>query len=232
MNSRPESLKRDWCSYDAARFAVEHWHYSGMMPRGKNARLGVWEDGKYIGALVFGMGVGTAGRACGLGPFEATELMRIALKAHKAPVSRIVAIGARLLKRAMPGLRLLVSYADPARGHHGGIYQAAGWIYVGVTEPTYYVVDRAGRRWHERCCSPSGFKRHFGKLTRAMRPQDGAGKVTLPGKHRYFLPLDAEVRDRAERLRKPYPRRSASIESDATADQAREDGASPIAELQ
>ncbi len=85
MNLRPDSLKLAWCSYEAARLAVEHWHYSGLMPRGKNARLGVWENGKFVGALVFGMGVGTAGRAFGLGRFEATELMRIALRRIKRP---------------------------------------------------------------------------------------------------------------------------------------------------
>ena len=46
------------------------------------------------------------------------------------------AIALRLLARHSPGLRLVVSYADPAQGHVGTIYQAAGWTYLGVTPPT------------------------------------------------------------------------------------------------
>jgi len=57
MSSSPNpTLRIDWCSYDAARYAVEHWHYSRSLPCSKTARLGVWEDGKFIGAIVFAWG--------------------------------------------------------------------------------------------------------------------------------------------------------------------------------
>jgi hypothetical protein len=60
-------------------------------------------------------------------------LTRIALTNHKAPVSRIMAITLRKLKKHAKGLKLVVSYADFNQGHHGGIYQATNWIYVGGT---------------------------------------------------------------------------------------------------
>ena len=41
-------LKLDWCSHEAATFAVMHWHYSKAMPKSKLAKVGVWEDGKFI----------------------------------------------------------------------------------------------------------------------------------------------------------------------------------------
>ena len=64
---------------------------------------------------------------------ECAELCRVALDKHRTPVTRILAIAIRMLKREMPGLRLLVSYADLNQGHLGKIYQASNWIYVGTT---------------------------------------------------------------------------------------------------
>ncbi len=64
---------------------------------------------------------------------ECVELCRVALTKHQTPVSRIVSIAVKMLKRAMPGIRLVVSYADANYGHIGSIYQAAGWMYVGQT---------------------------------------------------------------------------------------------------
>ena len=63
---------------------------------------------------------------------ECAELCRVALDKHATPVSRILAIAIRMLKHEMPGLRLLVSYADLNRGHLGKIYQASNWMYVGT----------------------------------------------------------------------------------------------------
>ena len=50
------NLHLDWCSYEAAKYAVEHWHYSHSLPIGKLVKIGVWEDDQFIGAVVFGYG--------------------------------------------------------------------------------------------------------------------------------------------------------------------------------
>lgn len=56
MRQAPRGLVLDWIDYKAARLAVESWHYSRRMPAGKLAKIGVWEDGRFIGAIIFGMG--------------------------------------------------------------------------------------------------------------------------------------------------------------------------------
>ena len=130
MSSRPD-LTLAWCSHAAAKYAVEHWHYSRTMPAGKNAMIGVWEEGQFLGAVLFGTGAGNAtnGRRFGLAQrFEVAELVRVALREHRTPVSRIVAIALRMVRTQSPGLRLIVSFADPYHGHVGGIYQAMGWL--------------------------------------------------------------------------------------------------------
>jgi hypothetical protein len=126
MSSRPE-LRLDWCSYEAAKYAVEHWHYSMAMPAGKNIYVGVWENGEFTGAIIYGMGATPQlGKPYRLGIYQVCELVRVALRKHYTPVTRLLAIAIRMVHRHNPGLRLIVSFADPSQGHHGGIYAGGG----------------------------------------------------------------------------------------------------------
>src|SRR4051794_16302538 len=126
-------LKLDWCSYAAAKYACEKWHYAGRPSNQPNkAQVGVWERGTFVGCLLFNRGsCKSMVSRYGLTMFQGCELARVALREHTAAVTRIVSVALRMVKRAFPGLRLVVSYADPDRGHHGGIYQAGNWIYTG-----------------------------------------------------------------------------------------------------
>ena len=206
--SRPD-LKLDWCSHDAAKFAVEHWHYSRTLPMPPLVRIGVWERGAFIGAILFARG---ANRHLldpyGLDVTEGAELVRVALTKHETPVSRIVAIAVRLLKRHAPGLRLIVSYADQVQGHVGGIYQAGGWLYCGTSVPGKTYIGPDGKKWHSRMVKSSGFVKVYGKQTRVFTPEQCVA-IATPGKHRYLLALDDEIRARIEPLRKPYPKKHA-----------------------
>ena len=40
--------------------------------------------------------------------------------------------GDKISRHSLPGLRLIVSYADKDQNHHGGIYRATNWIYEGL----------------------------------------------------------------------------------------------------
>jgi hypothetical protein len=115
-------LKIDWATHQAAKYAVENWHYSESMPAGKLVKVGAWENGKFIGVVLFGRGANNnIGKPYGLSQTAACELVRIALTKHITPVSKIAAIAMRFLKANSPGLRLIISYADPLQGHHWGI---------------------------------------------------------------------------------------------------------------
>src|SRR6185312_4060305 len=90
------ALKLDWCSHAAAKYAVEHWHYSRSLPTPPLVKIGAWEDGAYIGAVIYGRGGNNhLGAPYGLGVTELCELTRIALTAHRTPVSRIAALSLR-----------------------------------------------------------------------------------------------------------------------------------------
>ncbi len=228
MSLRPD-LRLDWCEHDAALYAVTRWHYSRTMPKSKHVNVGVWEDGSFRGCLIFAMGSSShLGAPYGLGHFQCSELARVALRSHQAPVSRIVAIALRLFTTHCPGIRLMVSYADPFHSHHGGIYQAGGWLYTGRTMPDWAVIDRNGKQHHSRVASESGIKSQYGRRTRVIKPSEGR-KIILPGKHRYLMPLDDAMRARIAPLAQPYPKR---VKQATDAHPASGGGAAPTHTLQ
>lgn len=230
MSEKP-TLRLDWCSHAAAKYAVEHWHYSHSLPTNPLVKIGVWEENHFIGCVLFSRGANcNALKPFGLAITEGAELSRVALSTHYAKVSKIVRIAIRFITQSNPGLRLLFSYADPNHGHHGGIYQALNWIYIGKTAADFQARDAMGRLWHSRQVSRTGVKRQYGAF-RCVPRHDQCTMIPLLGKHKYLYPLDADIRAQIAPLAKPYPKRATSILADAPADQAGESGAAPTVAL-
>jgi hypothetical protein len=219
-------LKIDWATHEAAKYAVENWHYSRTLPVGKMAKIGAWEDGKFVGVVIFAWGMNKdLGSPYGLKLGECAELVRVALTKHQSEVSKILAIAIRFLKKQSPGLRLLVSFADPSEGHHGGIYQANGWQYAGTSPPSVEWLLN-GKRLNRRAYTGH----NFGQAK--MQIPKGAIKRKVQGKHRYLMPLDNEMRKSIMPLAKPYPKRASSETSDTSAIHAEKGGATPTDALQ
>lgn len=195
-------LRLDFCSYAAARLACERWHYSRTIPTSKANVIGVWEDKAFKGAIIFGLGASPSlGKPYGIGIFEVAELVRVALDCHVTPVSRMISIATRMVHRKNPGLRLIVSFADQMHNHHGGIYQAAGWVYSGASHPSTIWKLPDGTLVDPRRYNGHGFN------TPRNRPFS-AVLVRSPGKHRYLFPLDKAMRDQILPLSRPYPKRA------------------------
>ena len=207
MSSRPE-LKLDWATHKAAKYAVEHWHYSGCLPAGKSVKVGVWENSKFIGVVVFGMGSGNATNGLKYGltkTHEVAELARIALDKHKTPVSRIISIAVKLFTKQSPGIRLLISFADTDQGHVGGIYQGGNWVYTGIAGKAggwNYLIN--GKWVHKRTLGSRYGRRDTAFLDRLFPNAEKRQDTT---KHRYLMPLDNKMAAIIEPLSKPYPKR-------------------------
>lgn len=198
-------LRIDWATHAAAKYACENWHYSGCLPAGKLVKVGAWEGGKFIGVVLFGRGANNRmASAYGLKQDQACELARVALTAHAAPVSRIAAQAMRFLRRQSEGLRLIVSYADPKQGHHGGIYQAGNWIYQGKSQAQRELLIN-GVFTHKRTAHAKYGTASPEKIT-AMSGKR-AEWAPVEWKHVYLMPLDAEMRAQIAPLAKPYPKR-------------------------
>lgn len=199
MSEKQVKLLVASCSYRVARYAVMTWHYSRAMPSSSLIKYGVWENKEFIGAVIFGRG------ACkhlltryGLKNTEGCELVRVALKEHKTPVTRILSIALKILKKTNPGLKLVVSFADSGQGHIGGIYQGGNWIYAGSTGIQKFP-EVNGQIVHPRT---------FRESVKAGRLKKNQARwIETAAKHRYLYPLDNEIRYQIENLREPYPKK-------------------------
>lgn len=225
------SLRLDWCSHEAAKYACENWHYSGCVPAGKVVKIGVWESSIYIGCVLFSRGAPPklAG-SFGLKQTECCELTRIALTTHTHPVTRIVRIAIKKLREFCPGLRLVVSFADPTQGHIGGIYQGGNWVFAGYSAQCggyEYFID--GKWMHPRSIGARFGTRSIDVIERKL----GSVPKRKPSrKLRYLMPLDQGMENLARTLSKPYPKRAGSKANVVSANHAEEGGVTPTPALQ
>ena len=221
-------LKIDWATHEAAKYACENWHYSKCMPSYKTVKIGAWEDTRFVGVVIFSMGAApNAHCPYKIQPREICELTRVAFRNHKTPISRILSICLKFLKAQSSGLKLIVSYADPEQGHHGGIYQAGGWIYQEVTTPCrQFEFVKTGKRVHSKtiCTGRRGYATNL--------QNRGVIRSVMLIKHKYLMPLDSEMRKQILPLSRPYPKRAQSIENDAAGIQPDQGGANPTCALQ
>lgn len=200
------TLKIDWATHAAAKYACTHFHYSESVPAGKLIKVGAWEDGKFIGVVIFSRGANQyIGSPYGLKQTECCELTRVALTKHKVFVSEVLAKAIKFLKEFNPSMRLIVSYADTEQKHHGGIYQATNWIYEGKTGgEEYFIIN--GKKTHGKTIhSKYGTgSQNLNFLRKHVDPK--ASKYKTTGKHKYLMPLDKKMRKEILPLNKPYPK--------------------------
>ena len=201
-------LRIDWATHEAAKDACLNWHYSKSLPVGKTVKVGAWENMRFIGVVIFAYGANNnIGKPYGLQQVECCELVRVALADHKTAVSKIVAIALKFLKKNSPGVRLVVSYADTAQGHYGGIYQAGNWVFSGTSKgATQYVLN--GRIVHSM--QVQTYIR-AGKL----KSRAGLEKASAGDKHKYLMPLDDAMRAKIAPLAKPYPKSTRAKKQDS-----------------
>ena len=198
-------LKIDWASHKAAKYACEKWHYSKCMPVGKLVKVGAWENEKFIGVVIFSRGANNNMlKPYNLKPDQGCELTRIALTKHKNYVSRILSLAIKFLYKANANLKLIVSYSDLDQSHHGGVYQATNWLYLGIS-----CKDSYGRSWiingkkiHSKSIHSMGLKNSESVIKNKF---PNAIKYKTKGKHRYIYPL--QDKDKYLHLAKPYPKR-------------------------
>lgn len=214
-------LKIDWATHASAKMACVNWHYSKCMPSGKLVKFGVWENKKFVGAVIFGLGATpNLCKPYGLKMTQVCELCRVALTSHQSPVTKILAVCLKLLKKKCPGLFLVVSFADSSQGHHGGIYQGGNWIFTGSARlPTWIIFNK---KIHPRTV----VAKYGGSCSKVLSVDPNAHKIYAV-KHRYLFPLNTELNELMVKLKKPYPKRASSVESGTAGYQSAGGGESP-----
>ena len=218
------SLKLDWVDHKTAEQSVFRYHYSRKMPRGKLAKIGVWENDKFIGVVIYGRGASpkVLERHAGLkNNAHFVELCRVALSKHQNHVTKIVAISIKMLRKHNKGLKAIVSFADTRQGHLGKIYQAGNWDYVGLAAKNSDGYKIYGQDTHKKTMD-----RHHKKFQKLTLKENYKGTFldylkeyldpnveVLKGspKHKYIYCLDKETKMFVDQHRKPYPTSNADI---------------------
>lgn len=226
---------------DANRI-VKACHYSGKVVNNSQIHFGVFLDGKCGGAMQFGPSLDKRkmlGLVRGTLWNEFLELNRMAFAdwLPRNSESRAIAVAMRLLRKAYPWLKWVVSFADAAQCGDGTIYRASGFVLTNIngTSPTRMMPDGT---LISRATVTKG--RHILKTGRAGWPE---GAVPLPGfqlRYLYFLKPGeranltvpilpfSEIARRGAGMYKGRPKHS----SDAPGLQPGEGGAEPTRTLQ
>jgi len=172
----------------AIRGLIEREHYSRSCPPVASRAFGVFVRDRLEGAVVISNGSAHARALLLAGrPDDVATLSRLWLSDDlpKNAESRVLGIVVRTLRRERR-YKALVTFADPEAGHDGGIYRAAGFTYLGTTNPdSVIVID--GKEHHPRTVSSALGSNGVAHLRRTGI--DARRRQTAP-KHRYAVALD------------------------------------------
>jgi hypothetical protein len=195
-----------------AKGLLERNHYLHSLPGGTRLAFGVFLENRLLGAAT--LGVGPTNAHClveGATPDDCLTLTRLWLSDELPRNSESRTIG--VLLRALglhTSVKFVLSYADPAHGHLGTIYQATGWLYTGLSEPMplYDLGDGVAR--HSRSLGHT-----YGTHSVAHFLRHGVDVKLQPQapKHRYLWFLDPAWRGRLRVPVLPYPKKEVPGES-------------------
>jgi hypothetical protein len=194
----------------AARSILVKNHYLHSFPGCTKLCFGAFSGNRLLGAITFGAGPTNVFRLVeGCSQDDCLTLTRLWLSQElpRNSESLVIAVCIRYLKKYTK-LKFLVTYADPAQGHIGSIYQSSNWIYNGLSEstPKFDVGDGIPR--HSR-----SFSHAFGSHSMKYFTDCGLQVKTLPQspKHRYVYLLYPELRLRLKTPPLPYPKKESLI---------------------
>ena len=189
----------------ARQIAVKH-HYLHSLPGGTKLAFGAFVEGKLFGVITFGVGPYNAFSLVeGACPDHCLALTRLWLSETlpSNSESRVISVCLRYLRKYTT-LKFIITYADPAQGHVGTIYQATGWLYTGLSEatPKFDIGDGVAR--HSRSLSHA-----FGSHSLKYLSERGLNIKTLPQipKYRYIYFLDQNYQNNLKTPALPYPKK-------------------------
>lgn len=145
--------------YDLAAPFIRQWHYSHDVPKGSHTFFGWYVAGALYAVADYGNNVNPyqtryLRRALELPELEGFEwlelkrLCRTEPRIARAPLTQFLARCHRVLRAR--GIRVVLSFSDPAQGHNGGIYRAANFTHSGTTQAEWHVKDSTGLVLHRR----------------------------------------------------------------------------------
>jgi hypothetical protein len=215
-SASPRTLVVHQVSAATVRPVIAAHHYSRTMPDATRESFAAYYGQVLAGVVTYGTGVGMAQFGAvlpGLRVGQCRELTRLWSPdgMPRNTESRIIADSLSMLV----GVTLVLSYADPSRGHVGTIYQATNWLYLGMTEGGSRLRDENGHEVHQRLLGIYRLRhpQRFANMTNdEIRAALGWTTIDNAPKHRYAMLLGNRHERTAARRRmamapQPYPKR-------------------------
>lgn len=186
-------------------------HYSGTRVANARLFLGIFSEETFLGAMIYGpvKNPGTQGSIVeGTETDEYLELNRLWISDElpRNTESKVLAMSFRLIRRVMPRVKWIQSFADGRVGV-GTIYQATNFLYCGRHKTTFWELD--GEWYHEQHMTVRS-DAHVRPGTRAWKLQAGRNRATAHTfwQYRYVLPIQDRkgVLKRLLKRVQPYPK--------------------------
>jgi len=182
-------------THSQAKPFIEYWHYSGCVPTGKNIFFGWWVAGELYAVADYGCGVNpyqaeflartTGNSVTNENLVELKRLCRIDPPRDDAYLTMFLGRCHKILSCC--GIEYVVSFSDPEHGHDGGIYKAANFRHLGVTNPEIHLIDENGEKRHRRYAYR--YARRNKVHVSVAREHLGVKPIKTAPKDRWFLSI-------------------------------------------
>lgn len=200
-------MRIEIASYKAIKYACLKFHYAKSVPVNTFGHSVFNDQNEWCGVILYGTGATpNIGSQYNLKQGQVVELVRMALNGKQKSTSNTMATSLRLLKKKLPLVKLVVSYADIDQNHFGVIYQACNWFYVGSCNEntrTGFIIH--GKKVHNKSLHGMGKEQSL-KGARSIDPK--ATEYISKGKRKYLYPLNKSLRYLCQSIAKPYPKKT------------------------
>lgn len=199
---------------------IRRRHYSGTIVNNSYVHLGVFWDDQMVGVAQWGYALNPAraGRiVAGTGNRDYLELNRLWLddRVPRNGESMALACSIRYIRRALPGVQWLQSFADERCGCLGVIYQAANFLYCGRHRSPFLYLD--GQWYHKLLLTAH---RKGNGRGRYLRENQDRAQLHWFWQYRYLFFLRSAARRRLLLPVLPYPKPLLTASQDAPEEMA------------
>jgi hypothetical protein len=205
-------MRLEKASYKAIKYACLNFHYAKSVPVNTFGYSVFNKKNEWCGVVLYGTGANNnLAMQYKLKQGNVIELVRMALNGKQESTSKALSISLKLIKKDLPLVKLIISYADKDQNHKGTIYQATNWYYVGTSmmnkKDASYIID--GKRIHGKTisdkCKRYGLVKNITNAQKVYKAKEVIEYVTK-GKIKYIYPLDKSLIPLCKSLSKPYPK--------------------------
>jgi hypothetical protein len=193
-------MRLEKASYKAIKYACLNFHYAKAIPINTFGYSVFNDNNEWCGVALFGTGASPQiGKQYNLSQGQVIEFVRMALNGKQYKTSKVLGKSIKLIKKDLPLVKLIVSYADQEQGHNGIIYQATNWYYLGEVKSPPIIEGK-----HNKSMG--------GSIGAARKILGREPNVYLPKpKHKYLYPLDKSLIPLCKSLSKPYPKQAVEV---------------------